>query len=491
MSNESVSNESKYISYLPGFILWVIAEFVVTDPILSYLFAWASSFFIFYWTIFSKFRFLNNDLPFGSQILRPIIIIQLVFAGFMCCTSIFYFLDHLGYRYFEKVDFNLDIPNEQTYIIAHCQRLSLLAHACLVTGIILLSPVKNGNHRRFIIHHKINLDTFLWKFSVCTFIGGVLIKLVPGFQQFSGGLTSISVFSGTFLLVKGLAQKKNKLLFIGGAIFISNLIKASLSGFKEPILMGIIILGCLLYPVYKRVTLYVGLPLIYMIIYFLPTYVGIIRAQSWSGDQSAEQSRSAAIDVILDQDNTDEIENTNWAFLTDRFSEIDMFTKFVKNTPDVIDYYGFDIIIDSIYALIPRVLWDDKPNTEDLSMQRVYDAGVINTNSIVSAKTRPVVDAYLSFGTMGVFLTFILLGIIAQALCNYCENNYGGYQFGSLILMGAFSDTLWRGNNFEFMFNSLFYGFILVVIINRLLLFLKILKPLEIPTQDNQEIFFS
>ena len=168
-----------------------------------------------------------------------------------------------------------------------------------------------------------------------------------------------------------------------------------------------------------------------------------------------------------------------------------MFTKFVKNTPDVIDYYGFDIIIDSMYALIPRVLWKEKPITEDLSMQRVYDAGVIHQSSKVSAKTRPVVDAYLSFGTMGVFCTFILLGIIAQVLCNICENRYGGYQFGSLILMGAFSDTLWRGNNFEFMFNSLFYGYLLIVMINNLLLFLKILAPLEVPTQDNQEIFFS
>ena len=489
MSAESISNESKYVTYLPGFIFWVIAEFLITDPILSYLFAWASSFFIFYWTIFSKFRYLNNDLPFASQILRPIIIIQIVFAGFMCSTSIFYFLDHLGYRYLEKVDLNIDIPNAQTYIIAHCQRLSLLAHACLVTGIILLNPVKNGNRRQYIIRPQVNLDNFLWKFSVATFIGGIVMKMIPGFQQFSGGLTSISVFSGTFLLVKGLGQKKKNLLLIGGAIFVSNLIKASLSGYKEPILMGIIILGCLLYPIYKRLTLYVGIPLLYALIYFLPTYVNIIRSQSWSGEQTAEESRSAAFDILLDLD-VEAVDDTNWAFLTDRLSEIDMFTKFVKNTPDIIDYYGFDIIIDSMYALIPRVLWKEKPITEDLSMQRVYDAGVIHQSSTVSAKTRPVVDAYLSFGTMGVFCTFILLGIIAQVLCNECENRYGGYQFGSLILMGAFSDTLWRGNNFEFMFNSLFYGYILIIIINRLLLFLKILVPLEVPTHDNQEIFF-
>ena len=484
-------NESKPAAYIPGFILWLIAEFVITDPVLSFLFAWAGSFFIFYWTIFSKFRYINPDLPFASQILRPIIIIQIVFAGFMCSTSIFYFLDHLGYVYLEKVDFNLDIPNAQTYLIAHCQRLSLLAHAGLTAGIILLSPVKNGNRRINILNPKIKFDEFLWKFSVATFVGGILFRFVPGFQQFGGGLTSISIFSGTFLLVKGISQKKKKLILIGGAIFVSNLIKASLSGFKEPILMGFIILGCLLYPIYKRLTIYVGLPLIYALMYILPTYVGVMRSQSWSGEQSAEGSRSAAFDAILNEENADAVTETNWGFLTGRLSEIEMFTKFVSNTPDVIDYYGFEIISDSMYSLIPRILWKDKPITEDLSMKRVYDAGVVSKSSTVSAKTRPIVDAYLSFGTIGVFLFFILFGITAQWLCNKCENSFGGYQFGSLIIMSAFSETLWRGNNFEFMFNSLFYGYVLVMIINSLLLVLKILKPLDFPSQANQEIFFS
>ncbi len=286
-----------------------------------------------------------------------------------------------------------------------------------------------------------------------------------------------------------MVNKNKKILYLGAGLFFSNLIKATLSGFKEPILMSVIILGCLLFPVYKKFTLYVGIPLLYGLIYILPTYVGVMRSQSWSGEQSAESSRSVAIDTLLDLDNAELIEDTNWAFLTDRISEIHMFTQFVDNTPGVIDYYGFEIVVESLYALIPRVLWEDKPSTEEVSMKRVYAAGVISENSTVSAKTRPIVDAYLSFGTMGVFVFFILIGLIAQALCNTCENLYGGYQFGTIIIMGTFSNTLWRGNNFEFMFNSLFYGYILVLIINGILKLFKILKPLEQPTSINQEIF--
>lgn len=486
-----MNSNQKHIAYLPGFLLWLIAEFVITDPVLSYFFAWLSSFFIFYWTIFSQFRYINNDLPATEQILRPIIIIQLIFAGFMCCTSLFYFLNHLGYRYFEKVNPTLDIPNAETYLIAQCQRLSLLAHAALVTGIILLTKKKDGNQRRYLLSSEINKDTFLGLFSLTIFGAGVLFKYSSGFQQFSGGLISMSVFSGTFVLVKGIVYNKKKLLYIGGGLFFSNFLQASLSGFKEPILMSVIILGCLLFPIYKRLTIFVGLPLLYGLLYILPTYVGIIRAQTWSGDQSAEESRSVAFDTLLNEENAEDIKDTNWAFLTDRISEIGMFTKFVDNTPKVIDYYGMDIVVGSLYALIPRVLWAQKPVTEQVSMERVYAAGVISENSVVSAKTRPVVDAYLSFGTIGVFVFFILIGLIAQYFCNTCENLYGGYQYGTMIIMGTFSDTLWRGNNFEFMFNSLFYGFIMVLIVHSVLKALSILTPLEFTVTDNQDIFMN
>jgi|GEM_PF-212160 len=484
-----MNNNKKHIAYLFGFMLWIIAEFIITAPVLSYFFAWLSSFMIFYWTIFSRFRYINDDLPAGEQILRPIFIVQIIFAGFMCCTSVFYFLNHLGYRYLVEVEFNLVIPNAETYLIAECQRLSLLAHAALVTGIILLSNKEEGNKRKYYLSNGINTNTFLGVFSLAIFSAGIIFKLIPGVTQFSGGLIILSVFGGTFILVKGLVNKNKKLTYIGGGLFFSNFVQASLSGFKEPILMSVIILGCLLFPIYKRLTIFVGIPLLYGLLYVLPTYVGIIRAQTWSGDLSAQESRNIAFDTILNEENADDIKDANWAFLTDRISEINMFTKFVDNTPKVVNYYGFDIVKESLYALIPRIFWAQKPITEQISMERVYVAGVISESSIVSAKTRPVVDAYLSFGTFGVFVFFILIGLIAQFFCNKCENLYGGYQFGTMIIMGTFSETLWRGNNFEFMFNSLFYGYILVLIIHVVLKTFRILIPLEFTITENQDIF--
>ena len=96
-------------------------------------------------------------------------------------------------------------------------------------------------------------------------------------------------------------------------------------------------------------------------------------------------------------------------FFAYRLSEIDMFTTFVQSTPDDVDFYGTTLLQQSLIAIIPRVFWPEKPITEDLVMERVYNAGVANRLSNVSAKPAYVVDTYLSGGGLGVFIGFVCL----------------------------------------------------------------------------------
>src|SRR5690606_32363652 len=187
-------------------------------------------------------------------------------------------------------------------------------------------------------------------------------------------------------------------------------------------------------------------------IYILPTYATVIRQQAWTGEVTAEQARSEALETIL-TGNEATIEETNWEFLTNRFSEIGMFTQFVQVIPEKIDYYGFDILIQSVKSLIPRIIWPSKPDTERLSMERVYEAGVIDRASSVSAKTRPVVDGYLSGGAVGVFISLFLYGLAAQYICNKAESWFGGYELGTVVIFNSLFQSLWRGNNFEFLLN--------------------------------------
>ncbi len=475
------SKESKVYAIFPLYIPWLLALLTQWTPQLSYVIAWFGSFFIFFWTFSKLTRYINSDLPIEQQIMRPIFLVQIIFAGFMCCTSIFYFLDQVGYQYFEKIREYDAYAEGQLTILAKCQRLSLLGHASLVTGLISVTSSR-PLIKKYTLSSHFNIDHFLIVFSLTCYAVGYLIKNISAISQFSIGLRNTGIISGAFILIKGIIERKLKLTAIGGIVFILNFISATLSGYKEHIIVNFLIIGCLLYPHYKRATLIFGIPLIYGLFYILPTYVNIIRTESWSGGASAEQARSEAVQTLMSDQNQAAIDETNWSFLTRRLSEISMFTKFVESTPDVIPFYGLSIVKNAIQAIVPRFLWPGKPITEELAMERVYAAGAIDVHSVVSAKTRPVVDAYLSGGFVGVFIAMFLYGYICQSLCNKAEIFFGGYQMGCMIIFNGLFQPMWRGNNFEFITNSVFYSFVMMLIL------LQVLRSngLLVPVPENE-----
>ncbi|TCD28942.1 hypothetical protein EZ456_01925 [Pedobacter psychrodurus] len=450
----------------------LIAYLFINSPIISYFAAWFGSLFIFYTTILSPAAIIKQDLPIHKQIMRPIFLTQLIFAGFMCITSIFYFMDHLGYRYLVDVNYGAQFKeSEQTALIASCQRMSLLAHAALVTGILLVQK----NKLSIKSEKTFDNDDFLIWLSIIVFGIGSLAQRVSGLSQISLPLTLIGISCAAVLFVKGFNSKNIKYLGIGATIFIINFLHASLSGYKEPIIINIIVIACVFFPYYKKLILYLAIPFAYVLLYFLPTYNNTVR-QSWSGEVSAEEAQSQAFEN-LDSKNEEQIEETNWGFLTRRLSEIEMFTQFVDYVPSHHPFYEWEIIGNSLDGLIPRVLWPSKPNMETLSMQRVYDAGVASKMSAVSAKTRPVVDAYLSFGIPGVFFFMLLYGILVQHLSDKAEEIFGGYELGCVIMFNSIFQGLWRGNNFEFMFNNIFWGYIIMWFLFYLLGTIKVLRP--------------
>ncbi|WP_461789872.1 exosortase Y-associated Wzy-like protein [Pedobacter sp.] len=450
------SNKAKYFLF---FVPFVISFLLSGTPVISFFVAWLGSFYIFYLTWLSPHRIVKKDLSISHQIMRPIFLLQLIFAGFMCCTSIFYFIDHLGYEYFEKVDSISFVVNEETYLIAKCQRLALLAHTALVCG-ILMAQQSRQKKRAYEFHLNRRKNIIWLRIGIASYLLTIVMQFLPGLFQFSIYLSNIAIFCASLLLLKGLRSKDSIFIIYGATMFGVNFINATLTGYKEHIIVNVIILFALLFPYYKRLITVLAIPSIYFLLYILPTYANIIRQQSWSGDKSAEEARSEAFETIFQEDNSDQIVETNWSFLTNRFSEIGMFTQFVNHVPEKRDFYGWEIIENSFLAIIPRVFYPNKPVTEKIAMQRVYDAGVADERSSVSAKTRPVVDAYLSFGYFGVLLFLFALGYTVQFFNNTAERWFGGYEFGCIVMFNACFQTLWRGNNFEFMINNMFYGFI-------------------------------
>jgi hypothetical protein len=431
-------------------IPWLFSEIFQFNALLSYYIAWLGSFLIFYLSIFSSFRYLSIDLPLSGQIMRPIIFIQLIFAGFMCCTSIFYALDQI----YNAFDPDLDI-------LAKCQRLSLLAHTALVAGMILLAKAYPTHGHSSCIskgNYSLRLTLFFWLFAG-------IIDFLPILIQFKFMLLCLASILATYCLVEGLVEKHLTKSIFGSLMFSTNLYQALSSGYKEIVIVNFITILFIAYPYFKRTVMILMFPIIYLLLFVLPTFTTIIRLKSWKENKTIDVAREQAYNSFFNEDMNDNISLNNWLFLTNRLSEIAMFTKFVKDTPAQHPYYGFSIIENSIHALIPRGLWQEKPNTEKVSMERVYLAGVADRSSSVSAKSRPVTDGYLIAGIPGVYMLMVVYGLTAQLLCNLSEKLFGGYQLGCIIMFNGIFQQMWRGNNLEFLSNNVFYGFILLIVI--------------------------
>lgn len=449
--------------YLMLFIPWILALLFKSDNILSYFIAWGGSFFIFVITLTGWVKPIPKDRPVAAQLMRPLFIIQIIFAGYMCCTSIFYFFNALGYENFRQVTFHTLHDRETLQLIAKCQRYYCLGHASFATGILAFMnyPLK----KKYYIDAA-KLANLLLISAIASFPLSLLFLRVPGLSQFYYQFSALSFIAGTLALAFAIPLKKAGNTIICLIFYSFNFYQALTSGFKEPIIISILVLGIFLYPVYQKLVTVIFIPLILLLFFILPVYIHAFRANAWAGDTATDAASELAIDAALNTDKSEAVE-TNWDFLVYRLSEIDMFTRFVQSTPKDVGFYGLDIVKQSAIALVPRFFWPGKPITEDLIMQRVYDAGVVNRNSSVSAKPAYIVDAYLSAGDLGIFIFLFLYGALAQILSIKAEILFGGYILGTALIFSGLFQIMWRGISFEFLFNTVFWGYISMLLIHK------------------------
>ena len=455
------------------FIPWALSLIFQSNPILSFLTAWAGSFFIFYITLTGKIQQLPADRPLSEQLMRPIFLVQIVFAGYTCCTSIFFFLSVLGYENFHKTNLFYLVDVNSLAITAECQRYYCLGHAAFVTGILMFMkyPIKQKYY-----YNKEKLPNLLLLFALISFPLSEVFLHVPGLSQFYTQLNTLSFISGTLALAFAIPLKNIRNTVICLALFLFNFYQAIISGFKEPIIISIMVLGLFLYPSYKKLVVVIFIPLLLLIFFLLPTFNTVFRANAWSGDTNTGDATQLALDATLN--GSAGLGDTNWQFLTSRLSEISMFTKFVQSTPDNIPYYKTKILQQSAEAIVPRLFWPSKPNTEDLIMERVYDAGVIYRGEEVSAKPAFIVDAYLSYGGWGILMAMFAYGALAQLIANKAEELFGGYILGTALIFSGLFQSFWRGLSFEFIINVLFWSYVSMLIIFKVLRAKNILKEI-------------
>ncbi|MES2278832.1 MAG: hypothetical protein V4592_22565 [Bacteroidota bacterium] len=466
--NKQISYERLIVLYLP----WGIALLLKGDPVLSYFIAWLGSFLIFSLTLTGWVKPLPTDLAFGEQLMRPIILVHIIFAGYMACTSIFFFFNVLGYDNFEKASNFFTIDQDKLLATAQCQRYYCLGHAAFVSGILVF--MKYPERQKFIFE-KEKATSLLFYTAIISFPAYLIFDKLPGLSQFSNQFSTLSFIAGTLALAFAIPEKKIWNTLICLLLYFSNFYSALISGYKEPIIISVMVLGIFLYPNYKKIVLFTFIPLLFILFLLLPTYARIFRENAWSGDASGDEATQLAIDAALNTDTDDT--DTNWGFLVFRLSEIDMFTNFVASTPDKIDYYHFDILKQAAIVIVPRVIWPQKPNTEELVMERVYTAGVIYRGSKVSAKPAFIVDTYLSYGQLGIFIGLFLYGAIAQLISQKAEQLFGGYLLGTALIFSGLFQIFWRGLSFEFIINAIFWSYITMLVIHFFLKSKQILQP--------------
>lgn len=458
------------ILYMP----WLLAWLVQSLPILSYLIAWSGSLMIFSLTMSGWVKPIPQDLTFSQQLMRPLFMIQLIFAGYMCVGSIFYFLNVLGY-----VDFHLAtnklfrVDKVQLNLTAECQRYYILGHASFITGI--LSNMKYPVPKKYFVE-KSTIASLLLKVAFVAVVISTTIGRLPGFTQFYWLFSNLSFIAGTLALALAIPQRKLLSTSICSILYVINFYNALTSGFKEPIIISVLVLGIFLYPSYKRTVIIIFVPVLLLLFTFLPKYIEVFRQSVWKEGIDTDDAYELALDAVVESEESGQ--TSNWDFLTGRLSEIGMFTQYVQSTPKHVDFYYFEIIEQSIVSLVPREFWPEKPITEYLVMKRVFAADVTTDISVVSAKPAFVVDCYLSFGTFGVFIFLYLYGTVAQRISQTAEYLFGGYLLGCALIFSGLFQSLWRGLTFEFLANSVFWSFITMLVLFRVMRILSIIKEI-------------
>jgi hypothetical protein len=449
------------LKYTQLFLPYVVAEVLAFAPAVSYLTAWCGSLGILYLTISGKIKPLPTDRSLARQFLRPIVFTQVVFISFTALTSIFYFAAQSGYYYLQFSPAAVAAP-EQLALLAEAQRYYVLGHASVATGMLLAMNYRSSG--RWQLNVNLSMPKLMLGIAAGALVGRYLLGFIPALSQLAGRFASISFIASILSLALSLPSRKFGLTALNLIIYSLNFFQALLSGWKSEVIIMLALLGLFAYPYYRR-TVAVLMPVaFFLLLSFLPTYNTTFRSLNWKGDVEAERAASVAYETVQTAD-VQMLKRNTWSFLTGRVSLANMFTEYLRQTPEEHSFYGTQLAKQAAASIIPRALWPSKPSTERQAMQRVYDYDIVSRNVKVSAKTPFIVDSYLSAGAFGVFLFCLFYGFLASWASRLAERWFGGYLVGTGLMYMALFRIFWKGNTFEFFSNTVFWSFVIMYVL--------------------------
>lgn len=449
------------MKYVLLFLPFVLSYLLQDTPEVSYWVAWLGSIFILWFSLSGRLKKLPGGYSLRFQLFRPIVFTQFVFASYTALTSVFYFLAVRRGEFFVLPD---GWAQPSISMAATAQGYYVLAHASVTTGMFLAINYEDSG--MYAIKPRWGHSRFLLGIASAFFLLTLIAWQMPSMFQLTFRFREIATAAAVFSFALALINKEGTLVWLNALVFTLSIGSALLSGWKEEVLVLLIFFFLVLFPYYRKVTLVVGGISLAAFVLIMPAYSTIYRRLAWYGETSKGEASAIAFKEIVS--GKVDLVGMSQTFARDRLSEIGLFVGYLQQVPDKRPFYGSKIVEQSLVNLVPRILWPDKPNTETLVMERVYENNIYSRRAIISAKPQFVVDGYLSAGAIGIFLSCLIYGVLASVASRFAERWFGGYMMGSGLVYSGLFQIFWRGNSFEFFVGIVFWSSVLMVVMFQL-----------------------
>ena len=413
------------------------------DTWLSLVWSFAGSLLIAGTAQTSWFSQSSGDLPFTHRLLRPMFMYHFFFVGYHVLGGVVNALDLAGYTIggtsSGQSEYELSLN-------ATAQGLMLLAQASVTAG-MKLAGLRYGPPKYVIA--LLPPYGLLALSLICLVVANTL----SSFATLSNLNEKILQIASTAVLVEitfAISRRNFKNAAWAISLLCLNLLSQTLSGWKGLSLWTMITLGALLYPLMPRRVLFGGVSFVLFWLLYLHPFGLALRPLLWYEGVDRETAIPQSMDETLSMSFDKRLENV-WTLMTGRVNDLYQFRKYLEFVPNFRPYFGIDLLVQAHIALVPRILWPDKPDLEILAMQRVYEAEIAREGSALSAKSNFYQDAYLSWGWSGVLIACVILGFLAMFISRICEQMFGGYEIGTcLIFTSLFAPTFNMAPNFLF-----------------------------------------
>jgi hypothetical protein len=437
--------------YVPALLAWLFSF----DPLMSFGIAWMGSWGILWMSMTGRVRPLPGDRSWEQQLFRPLFLSQIMFFGLFCLGPVFYMWDLVA------AGGILQEIGGEIQRTAAAQRYYVLGHAAFVHGILALMDYRRSGE--WSVEVPVSMTRlFLWA-TAGAFTCYFLFANISGLGQFAGKFQYLFVVAAILAIAYATRNGTTLDVLVAGGLYGFILMEVILSGWKHQIILVIGLLLLALFPAYKRTVGIAGVVVVIAFATLLPAYNNVFRQLSWQENMSPQRAAQVAFDRATSGQM--DLGRVSWRFLTNRLTTVSLFTDYMESVPRQRPFYGLMTTEQAVFAVIPRVFWPSKPNTERVVMERVFSNTSIRSDSRVSAKPLIVVDGYLAGGWIGVLLSCLALGGIASVASRWAERWFGGYEIGSqLVFTGLFARVLFVAS-FEFLFNALLWSFVLMSVL--------------------------